>query len=141
MMLNIKTISYLLLTVNLILLIGLISGIQGFSEVDSPWTPKYAAAYLASKTALAPLQQPIIAVLVGCILLLQLYMTVAKNIKFLIPLTCISLYALSNFYINGIIDDYPSMYYSDVLYILYSLNLGLLIIHFYFTSRYTNKYV
>ena len=140
-MLNIKTISYLLLTVNLILLIGLISGIQGFYEASSPWIPKYTAAYSASKTALAPLQQPIIAVLVGCVLLLQLYMTVAKNIKFLIPLTCISLYALSNFYINGIIDEYPSMYYSDVLYILYSLNLGLLIIHFYFTSRYTNKYV
>ena len=114
-MLNIKTISYLLLTVNLILLIGLISGIQGFYAASSPWIPKYTAAYSASKTALAPLQQPVIAVLVGCVLLLQLYMTVAKNIKFLIPLTFISLYALSNFYINGIIDDYPSVYYSDVL--------------------------
>jgi hypothetical protein len=140
-MLNIKTISYLLLTVNLILLIGLISGIQAFYEASSPWIPKYAAAYFASKKALVPLQQPIIAILVGCILLLQIYMTVAKNIKFLIPFSCISLYALSNFYINGIINDYPSMHYSDVLYILYSVNLGLLIIHFFFTSRYTNKYV
>ena len=139
-MLNIKTISYLLLTVNLILLIGLVSGIQAFYEASSPWTPKYVAAYLASKKALSPLQEPIIAILVGCVLVLQFYMTVAKNIKFLIPLTCISLYALSNFYINGIINEYPSLHYSNILYVLYSLNLGLLIIHFFFTSHYTNKY-
>jgi hypothetical protein len=140
-MLNLRTISYLLLTVNLILLIGLISGIQAFYQFDSPWTPKYASAYLASKTALAPLQQPIIAILVGCILLLQLYLTIAKNIKFLFPFVCIGLYTLANLYINGIINDYPSMHYSNVLYILYSLNLGLLFIHFFFTSRYTNKYI
>ena len=140
-MLNIKTISYLLLTVNLILLIGIISGVQAFYEAEGPWIPKYAAAYLASKTALAPLQQPIIAILVGCILLLQLYLTIAKNIKFLIPLTCISLYAISNLYINGIVDDYPSVHYSNILSILYYLNTSVLIIHFFFTSRYTNKYV
>ena len=140
-MLNIKTISYLLLTVNLILLIGLISGIQAFYETSSPWAPKYAAAYIASKTALSPLQEPIIAIIVGSVLLLQLYMTVAKNIRFIIPLICISLYTLSNFYINGIIDNYPSLHYSNILYILYPLNLGLLIIHFFLTSRYTNKYV
>ena len=140
-MLNIKTISYLLLTVNLILLIGLISGIHTFYIVDSPWAPKYAQAYLASKTALAPLQQPIIFVLLGCTLLLQLYLTIARNIRFIIPLTCISLYALSNFYINGIVDDYPSVNYSHILYVLYYLNIAVLIIHFFFTSRYTNKYV
>ena len=141
MILNIKTISFLLLTVNLILLIGLIRGIQALYEVDIPWTPKYSAAYLASKKALAPLQQPLIAVLIGCILLLQLYLTIAKNIKFLIPLTCISLYAISNLYINGIVDDYPSVHYSNILSILYYLNTSVLIIHFFFTSRYTNKYV
>ena len=140
-MLNIKTISYLLLTVNLILLIGAFSGIQAFYEIESPWIPKYAAAYSASKTALAPLQQPIIAILVGCIILIQLYMTIAKSIKFLIPLTCISLYTFSNWYINGIIDIYPTQYYSDLLYMLFFSNIGLIIIHLILTSRYINKYV
>jgi len=139
-MLNIRTISYLLLTVNLILLIGYISGIQAFYVTDSPWIPKYAAAYTASKAALAPLYQPIIAALVGIIVALQLYMTIAKSIKFLIPLICISLFIVTNVYTNSIIDVYPTKYYSNVLFTLFTLNFVLIIFHFIFTSSYTKKY-
>jgi len=139
-MLNIRTISYLLLTVNLILLIGAINGIQAFFAVDSAWLPDYAASFLATKAALAPLQQPIVAILTGIIIVLQLYMTFAKSIKFLLPLTCISLYVIANFYINSIIDIYPTLFYSDILFVLFILNIGLIITHFILTSQYTNKY-